>query len=85
MFTNYYAVYCYHNKRSYVGTRQAGSYQNNKGVRVTAPFELRMFYITKETIGTNNIPISYNHNRLRNNTKVQEYSLCFFDHEGLVD
>lgn len=71
-------------RRNYVGTRQPGSYRNNKGVRVTAPFELRFFYISRAMIGTNNIPISYNHNRLPNNTKIQEYSLSFHGPEGLA-
>ena len=63
-------------RQNYVGARQAGNYINNKGVRVTNPFGLRLFYIKKYPAGTVNIPQSFNHNTMPDGNLVELYSLA---------
>jgi len=71
-------------KRNYVGCRQAGSYYNNKGVRVLNPFGLRIFYIKKQSINGALVPVSFNHNRNKNNDIIEPYSLAWQGVDGLA-
>lgn len=71
-------------RSNYVGTRQAGSYVNNRGTRVVNNFNPSLFYISKQTVGGKNIPISYNHNKLPNGTTIEKYSLALYGEDGIV-
>jgi hypothetical protein len=70
--------------QGYLGCRQRGSYINNRGIRVTAPMGLRMFYISKRNIGGALVPYSHYHNRDEANNKILPYSLSLISDEGLV-
>lgn len=74
-------------KRNYVGTRQPGSYQNKKNVRVVNDFGLRIFYGKKRvdiSTGTN-LPTSFNHNRDDQNNIIEKYSLSWDGENGLAE
>ena len=74
-------------KRNMVGTRQPGSYRNNRGAIVLNDFGLRLFYIDRLTlpgfVGTQ--PVSYNHNRDRDNNVIEPYSLAFKGLFGIAE
>jgi hypothetical protein len=63
-------------RQEYVGTRQTGCYINNKNIRVNNPFALRLFYIKKIFIGTNNVPVSFNHNTRPDGSAIEPYTLA---------
>lgn len=72
-------------KRNYVGTRQLGSYRNNKGTIVLNDFALRIFYIKKLPIGGGyTVPVSFSHNRDKDNNIVEKYSLSWHGEDGLA-
>lgn len=63
-------------RRNYLGCRMAGSYMNNKGLRIISPHGLSLFYIKKQVINGVNIPVSFNHNAMPNGTVIEPYSLA---------
>lgn len=72
-------------KRNYVGTRQLGSYRNNKGTVVLNDFALRIFYIKHLPIGGGyTVPVSFSHNRDKDNNIVEKYSLSWHGEDGLA-
>jgi hypothetical protein len=71
--------------QGYLGCRQRGSYTTNGGIRVAAPFGLRMFYISKRNIGGALVPYSHYHNRDEANNKILPYSLSLIGDDGLVN
>lgn len=73
-------------KKNYVGTRQPGSYQNKKNVRVTNPFSLKVFYIKPQVNPAtgNVIPMSFNNNRNYLNNIIVPYSLSWHGTDGLA-
>ena len=71
-------------KRNYLGCRQQGSYINNRGNQVTAPFALRVFYAGIKPMNGTELPVSYNYNRYSNNTKFTPYSLALNGDDGIV-
>jgi len=66
-------------KRNKVGTRQPGSYRNNRGALVLNDFSLRLFYINSNNIDGSGVvqPYSYNHNRDKDNNVIEPYTLAF--------
>jgi hypothetical protein len=72
-------------KRNKLGTRQPGSYRNNRGAIVLNAFAQRVFYINRRYLGTGVLqPVSYNHNRDAANTIIEPYSLAFKGVYGLA-
>lgn len=72
-------------KRNYVGTRQLGSYRNAKNTVVLNDFALRIFYIKKLPIGGGyTVPVSFSHNRDKDNNIVEKYSLSWHGEDGLA-
>ncbi len=72
-------------KRNYVGTRQLGSYRNNKGTVVLNDFRLRIFYVKQLPIGGGyTVPVSFSHNRDKNNNIVEKYSLSWHGEDGIA-
>lgn len=72
-------------KKPFLGSRQLGTYTNNKGVKVTNPFSLRLFFIDMlSQNGQMAIPVSYNHNRDANNALIEEHSLALRGDEGIA-
>lgn len=71
-------------KKNFVGTRQAGSYINNKGIKVVSPWDLRIFFIKKIPVGGVNLPISTNYNRAIDNTVIFKYSLAWQGEDGIA-
>ena len=71
-------------RKNQVACRQAGSCINNRGTRVQANFDLSVFYISKQNIGGNTIPVSYNHNNIGSNTPIEKYSLALWGEDGLA-
>ncbi len=72
-------------KQLFCGCRQLGSYKNDKGVQVTNPFGLRVFFIRKINVGAVSIPISTNFNRLSNGQRVSPYNLSWRGADGLAE
>ena len=69
----------------YVGTRQAGSYINNRHVLVRNPFGLRVFYIKSLIYQTTVLPQSFTGNRrYYNNEVILPYSLAFGGDYGIA-
>ncbi len=71
-------------KRNYVGTRQPGSYLNNKNTLVKKPFGLRVFYIKMQPWLSVNIPMSFTHNRDKEDNVIEPYSLAWSGDYGLA-
>jgi len=71
-------------KRNYLGTRQKGTYLNNKNVLVKNDFGLRIFFIQKKLFGAISIPVSFNYNRDANNNKILPYSLALKGDDGVA-
>jgi len=70
--------------RRRVGCRQNGSYWNNKLIKVKNDFGVRLFYIQKQPVGSNIIPISYNHHRSPAGTILEKYSFALNGPNGLA-
>ncbi len=83
-YVEFDAATALYKKRNYVGTRQPGSYINNKNTLVSNPFGLRIFYIKILTINGLNIPVSFTHNRTPNNDVIVPYSLAFSGDYGIA-
>lgn len=71
-------------KRDCAGSRQPGSYINNKGLRVSSQFGFRIFYIKKQARSGALVPISFSHNRDENNNRIVRYSLAWQGDDGLA-
>jgi len=71
-------------KRNYLGCRQRGSYINNAGNRVKAPFALRVFFAGFKNIDGYSLPVSFNHNRIYNGAKDRAFSLSIKENEGIA-
>lgn len=71
-------------RKDYVGCRMPGSYRNNRGVVVKADFGISHFYIQKRSISGALKPVSFNHNRDKNNNKLLPYSLSWTGADGIA-
>jgi len=71
-------------KQLYVGTRQAGSYINNKKTLVKNPFGLRLFYIKTLPWLSVTIPMTFTHNRDKDDNVIEPYSLAWSGDYGLA-
>ena len=67
-----------------LATRQMGSYWNNKFVQIKNDFGLRLFYITKQLVDTNLVPVSFNHSTDPAGTIIATYSLALQGSSGLA-
>lgn len=70
-------------RRNRVAARQTGSYRNNTYHDIKSPFSLRVFFITKQLIDGNNIPVSFNHNANFAGTILEPFSLAIDGPFGL--
>jgi hypothetical protein len=86
-------TYCEYNdatqayeRRHYVGTRQPGSFRNNKGTLIENDFGLRLFYIKKlqTAAGGPTYPVSFNHNTDAANNVIEKYSLALDNAAGIA-
>lgn len=71
-------------RRNYVGTRQPGSYRNNRKTLVKNPFGLRLFYLQVKSAGTVAIPMSFSHNKELDNSLLLPYSLAWSGEYGIA-
>ncbi len=71
-------------KQLYVGTRQPGSYINNKKTLVKNTFGLRIFYIKYLWHGSVEIPQTFTHNRDKDDNVIVPYSLAWSGDYGLA-
>ncbi|MBA3707159.1 MAG: hypothetical protein H0W84_15030, partial [Bacteroidetes bacterium] len=62
-----------------------GSYYNKNYKLIEAPFDTRIFYISKFTKSGVNLPTSFVHNRDRNNNLRKRISLAWYGPEGLYE
>lgn len=72
-------------KKDCVGTRQPGSYINNRGVRVLNDFGLRLFYIKMQTRSGVSVPVSFSNNRDADNNRIVRYSLALQGEDGIAE
>lgn len=70
-------------KENKLASRQNGNYTTNKAVKVTKDFSLRFFYITKQLITGNTVPVSHNHNVLPSGGQILPWSLAIKGSQGL--
>lgn len=68
----------------YCGTRQPGSYINNKGVRVAAAFDVRLFYINYRLFALSQYPVSHSNNMDAAGNKIEKYSLAWKGDDGMA-
>lgn len=71
-------------KTNHLGTRQQGTYINNKGTLVSAEYDLRVFFAQLGSVAGVDQPLSFNHNRDANNTIIQFDSLQLSGEYGMV-
>lgn len=71
-------------RRPYVGTRQPGSYTNNKKTLVKNAFGLRIFYIKVYPLLSSFFPFSFSHNRDKDGNIIEPYSLAWDGEYGLA-
>lgn len=71
-------------RRNKVGCRQPGTYWNNKLSRVKNPFGLRLFYISKQNVIGNEIPVSHNHHLNSSGVQVASFSLSLNGENGMA-
>lgn len=72
-------------KRLYAGTRQPGTYRNNRGTWVKNKFGFRVFFIKMGYTGYINIPVSGSHLIALENWRFVTYSLAWKGRFGLVE
>jgi hypothetical protein len=71
-------------RKNYVGCSMKGSYIGNKKGLVKNPFGLHLFYIKKVVVLGVNIPMSFCHNRDRQNNVIAKYSLAWNGDDGMA-
>lgn len=67
------------------GCRQKGSFYNTKGLAITNPFGLRIFYLKKVDTAGVSLPTTFVNARDDQNTKRVEISLCWEGADGLYE
>ena len=72
-------------KRNYVGTRQPGSYRNNRNILIKNPFGFRIFYITVDLFRFTTIPMSFTHNRNSSDDVILPFSLALDGEYGIAN
>ncbi|HRN80174.1 MAG TPA: hypothetical protein PKY29_04350 [Ferruginibacter sp.] len=70
-------------RRNKLAARMAGSYWNDKFVRVENKFGLSVFYITPQNIDGNVVPVSHNHNTDAAGNQLATYSLALKATHGI--
>lgn len=68
-----------------VGCRQLGGFYNTKGLAITNPFGLRIFYLKKMDTGGVSLPTTFVSARDNENTKRVGISLCWEGADGLYE
>ncbi|MFC4261903.1 hypothetical protein ACFOWM_03370 [Ferruginibacter yonginensis] len=71
-------------RRPYLGCRQNGSYYNNKYQKIKKDFSLRIFFIKKQVINGNEVPMSMNHTTTNNGVRLNNFSLVLEGNDGLL-
>lgn len=71
-------------RKDKLGCRQTGTYWNNKLSRVVNPFGLRLFFITRQVINGNEIPVTHNHYTSAGGTILTGFSFALNAEKGMV-